>query len=384
MKRWIYRHRTVTGRPATLERRLREELPVLLAAAAGHDPNPPAGDGSFLLRIDLEVAGLHLRKTVRVRAGVATGSEGRVAIPIGWDADPLAHSFPGFEGAIELEPLSHVQAQLSVVGSYRLPVGPLGAALDATVLRGVAERAVAQLVDRLARALTDPDLAATTPPSGTSLRVRDVMTPDPLVLDEDLPLRTAALLLFHYDVAGAPVQDGRGRLVGVLSEADLLEKEATPRSGLGTLVGQAATRADRLRSARTVGEAATRPAHVTDACSTLHDAAREMIDHRIARLVVLDDSQVAGIVSRHDILQALIRADEQIQADVDRVRDGMNEHDVALDVEWGRVTATGTISRCSAVGELSSAVAQVDGVMEVDVSALTWQVDDVSFTVPMF
>jgi CBS domain-containing protein len=43
---------------------------------------------------------------------------------------------------------------------------------------------------------------------------------------EGMPLKTAALLLFHYDVAGAPVRNDAGGLVGVLSEADLLDVEA--------------------------------------------------------------------------------------------------------------------------------------------------------------
>lgn len=289
MKRWVYRHRTVTGSPAVLEERLRADLPALLARAAGQPPNPPAGDGSFLLQLTAHVPGAPVHKTVRVRTGVATTSRGRLVIPVSWEADPLPHSFPTFDGTAELEPHSSAHGQIALVGTYRLPAGPLGAALDATVLHGVADRTVAQLVDGLAAALTGPHTAQVTPPASTPMRVRGVMTREPLVLHDDLPLRTAALLLFHYRVGGAPVEDDQGRLLGVLSEADLLEKQATPRTGLGLT----AARSHRLRSAGTVGEACTRPVRVTDADTTLHDAAREMLDHRVARLVVLDDSRIA-------------------------------------------------------------------------------------------
>lgn len=281
---------------------------------------------------------------------------------------------------MELEPHSGVHVQLALIGAYRLPAGPLGAAVDATVLHGVADRTVADLVDGLAGALTDAHTAQATPPVGMPMRVRDVMTRDPLVLHDDMPLRTAALLLFHYRVGGAPVQDDHGRLLGVLSEADLLEKQATPRTGLG----RAAARSYRLRSAGTVGEACTRPAWVTDADTTLQDAAREMLDQRVARLVVLDDSRVAGIVSRHDVLQALIRVDERIREDADAVLAGMGEPDVHLEVEWGRISVTGTVSRLSRVSELQARLVRVDGAMDVDVEALSWNTDDVSRMTPAF
>ncbi len=179
MPRWIYRHRTVTGNPTVLDRRLREGLPALLAAATDQDPMPPHGDGSFCVRVETALAGAQLQKTVRVRIGVATTRGSRTVIPLRWDADPLAHSFPAFDGTVELEPLADHQAQLILVGRYQVPAGPLGAALDATLLRGVAERTVAQLLDGMAHALTDIDLAAVSVKE-PRLRVRDVMTSNPL------------------------------------------------------------------------------------------------------------------------------------------------------------------------------------------------------------
>jgi len=79
-----------------------------------------------------------------------------------------------------------------------------------------------------------------------------------------------------------------------------------------------------------------------------------MLDHRVARLVVLDDSRVAGIISRHDVLQALIRVDGRIRDDADAVLAGMEEPDVQLQVEWGRVTVAGTISRLSRLNALQA------------------------------
>lgn len=102
---------------------------------------------------------------------------------------------------MELEPLDSHSAQLTLVGSYTVPLGLVGEAVDRFVWRGSSPR---RRQARL-RPLDQPC---------TALCVRDVMTPDPLVLHADLPLRTAALVLFHYGVSGAPVVDSAAKRLG--------------------------------------------------------------------------------------------------------------------------------------------------------------------------
>lgn len=199
------------------------------------------------------------------------------------------------------------------------------------------------------------------------------MTTDPLVLDADLPLRTAALLLHHFGVHGAPVVDGRGDLIGVLSEADLLERDAGPRYGFGRAVDDSRRR----RQAQTVGEACSRPARVTHREATVHDAARVMLDARVARLVVVDDSRVAGILTRSDVLRALLRTDATLQAAVDGLLEELGQPEARARVEWGRVALEGEVSLRSAVTPLVERIRAVDGVTEVD-HELRWRDDDVS------
>lgn len=376
MKHWVIAYRRVPGAPRTLRRRLRSDIVDLLRTATGTENGQPDPDGSMLLRLPARVIGLDLHKQVRLRIGVALDHGERTCIPLQWEAEPGRHAFPVFRGTIELEPLSAQSAQLAVLGSVTPPLGPVGGLADATALRAVAERTTQHLADRLAAALLAPvaaDVAEAEMAEGVSaaqMRVRDVMTRDPLVLYEDMPVKTAALLLFHFDVAGAPVRTDDGGLVGVLSETDLLAVQAPPPEGIGDRAAQARRR----REARTVGDACSRPAQVVTPAATVAEAARTMWDHDIARLVVVTGAEIVGVVARHDVLRAVVRGDADTQAAVDAV---LREHadEVMAQVEWGVVTLIGDVAYHSTARRLVEAVDAVDGVVGVDMQ-LRWETDD--------
>jgi CBS domain-containing protein len=376
MKRYLHVHRTLTGDPQQLSETLRTQVRALLRQATGADSPPiPGPDGSFHLRVEGDVAGVVGGKTVRVFTGVATRRENRLCVPLQWHAEPARQAFPAFDGALELEPLSESLADLTLTGSYSVPLGPIGGLIDASLLRGVAEDTATRLVEGLTGAIVaaaDVPLREEPPPKpGAQMRVQDVMTPDPVLFEEDLPVRTAALLLFHYQISGAPVINAQGGLIGVLSERDLLEKEAAPRFGFGRSIEES----ERRRTARTVGEACSMPAYVTSPDTRLHDAAREMLERGVSRLVVVDESRVAGIVTRHDVLRALLRNDAELQAAVDATLATLAEPDVRARVEWGTVTVSGEVERRSSLAPLLSALESLDGVIAVD-GALHWRTDD--------
>lgn len=368
MERWLYAYRYVRGDVATLEESLRGGLMALLG-----DPSAqPDVDGSFLARLHADVAGLDAAKQVRVHAGVAGRRGARLWIPIAWEAEPGRRAFPRFDGAVELEPLSSNRAQLTLTGRYRPPFGPFGAVADGGALRVLAQDSAEEVVERLCEGLsTIPPTKAEPREQPSSLTVADVMTTDPLVVEEDLPLRTAALLLFHHGIGGAPVAADDGSLLGVISEADLLGKEAEPPAG-----GRFAELHDLRARARTVGEACSRPARVTVPGAALRAAVRVMIDERVARLVVVDGSRIVGIVTRHDVLRALIRADAVIEAAVADVLAELDEPEVTARVQWGIVELEGHARVRSHVSNIHVAVAAVDGVIAVD-GELGWRADDV-------
>lgn len=378
MKHWVIAYRRVSGPPIELRRRLRSDVADLLRTATGTDDGRPDPDGSILLQLPAHVVGLDLHKQVRVRSGVALDQGSRTCVPLQWEAEPARHAFPVFRGTIELEPLSATTSQLAVVGAVTPPLGPVGALADATVLGALAERTTHELADRLADALSAADVTdrgddevRAAAVAAAQLSVRDVMTPDPFVLDTEMPLKTAALLLFHFDVAGAPVQTDEGGLVGVLSESDLLAVESTALLGPGRRTVHARTQ----RHATTVGQACSRPAKVITPDARVMEAAGMMWEADVGRLVVVSGAEIVGIVSRHDVLRAVMRDDAETLAAVDRVLREQGEEDVMVHVEWGVATIKGSVPYHSTARQLCGAIRAVDGVVRVE-SSLKWDTDD--------
>jgi CBS domain-containing protein len=108
---------------------------------------------------------------------------------------------------------------------------------------------------------------------------KDVMTTGVISVSPTDSVDEAARLLTFHDVSGLPVCDG-GRVVGVLSEADLIGK-----------------------SGSTVGEVMTTPAVTIPEATSLEQVAQQLTHQRIRRLPVVDaNGKLVGIVSRHDVL----------------------------------------------------------------------------------
>ncbi|MEU2772271.1 CBS domain-containing protein [Streptomyces sp. NPDC007162] len=159
--------------------------------------------------------------------------------------------------------------------------------------------------------------------SGTPL-VRDVMEVPAAWLREDLPYREIARLLAREHVGALPVVDADDRVVGVVSESDLLAKVAVEASGhrpgpVGRLWEH------RLRG-RAQGESAadlmTSPAITVLPGATVAEAAWLAALSRLKRIPVTDhEGRLVGAVGRDTLLQTLIRDDAGIRAEVeDRIR----------------------------------------------------------------
>lgn len=374
MKCWLYVHRTIDAPGPQIEQLL-PQLRPLLQAATTSDPTPPDGDGSFLLAVPGPTLGREIGKQVRMHTGPARRSGHRIVLPLGWRAAPASALFPVFEGSLEVEPLDSRRSQLTLVGTTTPPLGPFGRALDSTVFHAIAERTAARLLDALCQEFqqaigSDPLLAQ--PVGRVRLEVADVMTRDPLVVDEDTSVRTAAVLLHHGGITGLPVIDADGTLVGVLSESDLLAHIAPERAWLG----RKAARERHRREASTAGAACTRPARCTAPDAPITAAAREMLDHDVSRLVVLDGGNIVGIVTRHDLLAVLLRNDESLLRAVDSIIRAEDSPDVSGEVTSGSVELQGEVALRSDVERLHDLMTAIDGVEQVDTAGLRWRVDD--------
>lgn len=377
MKRWVYAYTVVNGEPEWLDAVLRSQVRELMRRATATPQARPAGDGSFVVHLSGDLVGLSAGKDVRVHPAVAEEVDGHTKIGMAWQADPGPQAFPAFDGAVELHPLSARHGQLVLAGAYQVPLGPVGVLVD-SLLHAMAQRTISGLVERLGVHL-EQLAAADEPAAGVdvdhawpaTLRVWDVMTADPMVFDEHLSLRTAAQLLVRHRVQGAPVVAATGALIGVLSEHDLLAKEAP----LTRLAGRADADSERRRAAVTAGEACSRPARITVPEATLRQAAGVMLDHAVARLVVVDRSDITGILTRHDVLTALLRSDVQLQAAAEHRLAVLGEPDVRVAVTWGEATLAGTASARSQARQARETVADLDGIIAVH-GHPHWRQDD--------
>jgi CBS domain-containing protein len=153
---------------------------------------------------------------------------------------------------------------------------------------------------------------------GTLHIVSDVMTHTVAAVGRDAGFKEIVRLLEEWRVSALPVLEGEGRVVGVVSEADLLPKEAFLRDGEAGGHTRSGSLADLAKAgAVTAGELMTSPAVTVHADAPLAQAARIMAQARVERLPVVDDhGMLQGIVSRADLLKVFLRDDEDIAEEV--------------------------------------------------------------------
>jgi CBS domain-containing protein len=188
--------------------------------------------------------------------------------------------------------------------------------------------------------------------------------------------------LARAGVSALPVLDERGRVVGVVSEADLLHKvEMSGDEGHRHLLERRRRRAARQKAAGdTAGEVMSRPAVTIAPGASLAEAARLMEAERIKRLPVVDPhGALVGIVSRRDLLSVYTRTDDEIRTDiVDNVLRAimsLTPEEADASVADGVVTLTGRTGRRSATEIAGRLAHRVEGVVDV-VNRMEYEYDD--------
>jgi CBS domain-containing protein len=118
-----------------------------------------------------------------------------------------------------------------------------------------------------------------------ALTARDIMSREIVTVGSDMLVEDAAKLLAYHNISGMPVEDPDGKVVGIVSEADVI-------GHIGSIVSDVMT-----ENVISIGETAT-----------VEEVATLLATHRIKRVPVMDNGQLRGMVSRSDIVRAIARA----------------------------------------------------------------------------
>ncbi|MER5600826.1 CBS domain-containing protein [Streptomyces sp. NPDC002265] len=200
--------------------------------------------------------------------------------------------------------------------------------------------------------------------------VSDVMTRAVVAVGRDAPFKDIVRLMERWKVSALLVLEGEGRVIGVVSEADLLPKEEfrdsvpdrfTQRQRLSDLAKAGALTAEELMSSPTV---------TVHGNTTLAEAARIMARRNVKRLPVIDtEGRLDGVVSRSDLLKVFLRNDEDLTEEVrhevvDRLFPLPADH-IRVEVLEGVVTLTGWVDDAELIPVAERLARTVEGIVDV-------------------
>ena len=111
---------------------------------------------------------------------------------------------------------------------------------------------------------------------------KDLMTRDVITVSPSTKVKNLAMILVKNQISGAPVADKNGKILGIVSEADIVAKKGKD------------ARAIMSKNVMSVSQDAS-----------VEEIAQLMVTHAIKRLPVMDDGKIVGIVSRADIVSAI-------------------------------------------------------------------------------
>ena len=215
------------------------------------------------------------------------------------------------------------------------------------------------------------------PTSGARF-VDDVMTKGVVAAHESAVFKEIVSFMAANHVSAVPVIDTNRRVVGVVSEADLLAHlaQVAPRSPRGFL-HRSHGDASRKISGTTAAQLMTSPAVVASPDMSISSAAWLVAKTRVKRLPVVDETGVLiGIVSRSDLLRPYLRPDVEIRDDiVENVIHGaylLDRQLLGVDVNEGVVTLDGHLQTKTLVDDLVATVRNVSGVIDVDDHRVTF------------
>jgi CBS domain-containing protein len=218
-----------------------------------------------------------------------------------------------------------------------------------------------------------------------SAKVKDVMTRNVFAVTKTTSFKDMAAWLDVHRQDIFPVLDDHGTVIGVVSEADMLVKEALD-GGQAVQGGPAAGALRRREQAKaaglTAGDLMTMPPVTIGPGDRVADAARLMYARGVRQLPVIDQTgHLAGLVSRADVLSVYTRPDEEIRRQItDSVLRDHFRADPArftVTVTDGVVTLEGHLDSIAAGRGIVAEIRRLEGVVAV-LDRLTWPVTRIS------
>ena len=207
--------------------------------------------------------------------------------------------------------------------------------------------------------------------------VADVMHRDVPVVPENAPYKQVAVVLAEHDTGAVPVVGADGRVTGIVSESDLLERSADPAAD-----GHRSPRRHRGRHrkarADTAASLMTRPVVHVAPGTDLSAAARIAVEAGVHHLPVLDGDTLVGMVDRADLLAGYLRSDDTIRDDILHrvIADEfcIDPACVSVLVRDGIVVLSGCVEHRPLGAVLLRSVRAVPGVVDVE-DRLSWRHD---------
>lgn len=206
--------------------------------------------------------------------------------------------------------------------------------------------------------------------------VQEVMTTQVVAVTPDTPFKQVVERMLEAGVSGVPVVDSSGRVTGIVTEADLMTREAYDghRHRPLSLVAHYLAGHDpawvRKSSALTAADIMTVNPIAASPDDSVTAAARRMLEVGVKRLPVVEGGRLVGIVARSDLLRVFLRSDTEINdavtavmADARRVPEN---HEARWNVRDGVVQLDGWVERPSDADLVRHVIAAIPGVVAVE------------------
>ena len=207
------------------------------------------------------------------------------------------------------------------------------------------------------------------------LPAKAIMTAPVITVTREMAVRDAVQILVERHISGLPVVNAAGELVGIVTEADLLYKEATPKPAepllrwfgrslwLERLVG-----AYRKVEGRTVGDVMTHNVITATEDTPVHVLASRMVRFGVNRLPIVRDRTVVGIVTRADVLKVFLRSDELLEREARKILAEflLFGEEVGVSAARGVYALRGVVGSPGRRQALLTRLWSVDGVVAID------------------